>query len=67
MFPLMQLQQPPMPKQQIGTPNINPNQFKAWLPNLNQNMLNQLVLQARNQGIPEKEIQAGLQYINQFK
>ena len=57
----------PQPQTNNGTPNINPQQFKAWLPNMNQNMLNQLVLQARQQGIPENEIQAGLQFINQFK
>ena len=57
----------PQPRTNNGTPNVNPQQFKAWLPNMNQNMLNQLVLQARQQGIPENEIQAGLQFINQFK
>ena len=67
MFPQQMFQMLPQQQQQVGTLKVNPNQFKAWLPNLNQNMLNQLVLQARQQGIPEKEIQAGLQYINQFK
>lgn len=54
-------------QQQVGTPKIDPQKFKAFLPNINQNMLNQLVVQARQQGIPEREIQAGLQFINQLK
>ena len=65
MYQMLNQMQPQ--KQNNGTPNFNQQQFKNWLPNLNQSMLNQLVSQARAQGIPENEIQAGLQIINQFK
>lgn len=44
-----------------GTPNVQ--QFQQWLPQINDNMLNQLVAQARQQGIEEQDIQAGLQMI----
>lgn len=44
-----------------GTPNVQ--QFQQWLPQINDNMMNQLVMQARQQGIKEQDIQAGLQMI----
>lgn len=44
---MMQYSQYPMPVPanqlpQNGKPKINPEQFKAWLPKLNDNMLSQL-------------------------
>ena len=39
-----QLQFPMQPRQQIG---VNPQQFQQWLPQINQNMLQQLINQAR--------------------
>ena len=66
MFPQQMFQQF-QPQQQIGTPKIDPQKFRSFLPYLNQNMLSQLASQARQQGIPENEIQAGLQFINKLK
>lgn len=51
------------PKQII----INPQQFKQMVPMLNQNILQQLVQQARNQGISDQDIQQGLNYIQSLK
>lgn len=47
MFPQQMFQMLPQQQQQVGTPKIDPQKFKAFLPNINQNMLNQLVVQAR--------------------
>lgn len=47
--------------QTTGTPNLQ--QFQQWLPQINDNMMNQLVQQARGQGISEQDIQKGLQMI----
>ena len=60
-FPIFPQQQRP---QQVG---INPQQFQQWLPQLNQNMLQQLIAQARQQGISDKDIQAGINFINQLR
>ena len=54
----------PQRPQQIG---VNPQQFQQWLPQLNQNMLSQLITQARQQGMSEQDIQAGLSFINQMR
>lgn len=51
------------PKQTI----INPQQFKQMVPMLNQNILQQLVQQARSQGISDQDIQQGLNYIQSLK
>lgn len=47
--------------------SINPQQFKQMVPMLNQNILQQLVQQARAQGISEQDIQEGLNYIQNLK
>lgn len=46
---------------------INRQQFQQWLPQINSNILAQLATQARQQGVPEKEIQAGMEFINKLK
>lgn len=46
---------------------LNQQQFKQYLPNIDNNILQQLAQQARNQGIPDSDIQAGLNFINQLK
>lgn len=46
---------------------INPQQFQKWLPQINNNMLQQLMQQARQQGMNEKDIQAGVQFINSLR
>lgn len=51
--------------QKAGMPNLQ--LFQQWLPQINDNMLNQLILQARNQGIMEQDIQAGLKMINNLR
>ena len=42
---------------------FNPNQFAQMVPNLTNNMLQQLVQQALSQGIPQAQIDEGLKYI----
>ena len=59
-----QLQFPMQPQQQTG---VNPQQFQQWLPQINQNMLQQLVNQARQQGMSDLDIQAGLNFINSMR
>lgn len=59
-----------MNKQMNFTPKqntINPQQFKQMVPMLNQNILQQLVQQARSQGISDQDIQQGLNYIQSLK
>lgn len=42
---------------------INPEQMKQFMPNINKNMLAQLVEQARQKGISEEEIEKGLDFL----
>lgn len=46
---------------------LNQNQFKQFLPNIDDNILQQLVQQAKNQGMSDSDIQAGLNFIKQLK
>lgn len=46
---------------------INQQQFKQFLPNIDNNMLEQLANQARSQGMSENEIQAGINFIKNLK
>ena len=55
------------PQQQQQMSGVNPQQFQQWLPNLNNNMLQQLVQQARQQGISEQDIKTGLEFLNQLR
>lgn len=57
----------PMPQQPNRQSGINPQQFQQWLPQLNQNMLSQLINQARQQGMSEQDIQTGINFINQMR
>lgn len=54
-----------LPHQQVT--GINPQQFQKWLPQINDNMMQQLIQQARQQGISEADIQAGLNFIKQLR
>ena len=63
---MMNFNQMLRPQQQQAT-GINPQQFKQWLPQINNNMLQQLAQQARQQGISENDIQAGLKFINSMR
>lgn len=64
----MMYSQQPLPiqsqSQQAGMIKINPQQFRQWLPQLNDNIISQLKQQARSQGISEKDIEEGLNFIN---
>ena len=51
---------------QMGN-GINLQQLQKWLPQINDNMMQQLIQQARQQGISEKDIQAGLRLIQQLR
>ena len=51
---------------QMGN-GINPQQLQKWLPQINDNMMQQLIQQARQQGISEKDIQTGLRLIQQLR
>lgn len=46
---------------------INQAQFKQYLPNIDDNMLQQLALRAKEQGISNEDIQSGLNFIKQLK
>lgn len=46
---------------------LNQQQFKQFLPQINNNALQQLVQQAKNQGISDIDIQNGLNFINSLK
>ena len=49
------------------TPPINPEKMKQMIPNLTKENLVQLVQQARLQGIPEDQIEQGLNFILSLK
>lgn len=66
-FGQMMNQQPQLPQQaQSQQIPINHEQFKQFVPQLNQEMINQLITQARQQGISENDIQSGLNFLNQL-
>ena len=46
---------------------IDQEQFKRIVPNLNDSFLNQLIQKAKEQGISEQDIQSGLQFIKTLK
>lgn len=50
-----------------GNMPINQNQFRQYLPNIDNNILSQLVQRARQQGMSENDIQSGLNFIEQLK
>lgn len=47
--------------------SINPAQFKQFLPQVNDAQMNWLVAQARQQGISEADITAGLESIKKMR
>lgn len=49
------------------SPQFDPIRFKQGIANLDQNALQNLVMQARNCGIPDAQIQSGLNYILSLK
>lgn len=49
--------------QKPEAPPLDPARFQKEINNLDRNTLAKLVQQARQQGIPEETIQAGLNYI----
>ena len=62
--------QPQMPMQQnfgfaptTQVPRIDPNQFRQFAMTLNDNYLNQLAQIARQRGISDADIQAGINFI----
>ena len=62
--PMAQIMNNMMPS---GNMPINQNQFRQYLPNIDDNMLSQLVQKARQQGMAENDIQSGLNFIEQLK
>jgi hypothetical protein len=60
-----QMPTPMAPQQQ--TPRIDPQQFSAVAATLNQQSLNQLAQMARQRGISEQDIAAGLQFIQSLR
>lgn len=48
-------------------PQINPQQFTQVVQTLDQNSLSRLVQMARNQGISDADIQAGLNFISSLR
>ena len=57
----------PMPQQLKLQTGVNPQQRQQWLPQINNNIITQLAAQARQQGISEQDIQAGLNFINHLR
>ena len=58
----------PMPNFQRGPQsNFNQQQFIIGLSQLNQQTLNELISRAKLQGISEQDIQASLNFINQYR
>ena len=58
----------PMPNfQREQQSNFNQQQFIIGLSQLNQQTLNELISRAKLQGISEQDIQAGLNFINQYR
>ena len=53
--------------QSVAMPQINPTQFKQFVPKITTDNLKQLVIQARRQGMPEEQIQEGLEFIMNMK
>ena len=58
---------PMMPNKRQQNIPLNQNQFKQFLPNIDDNILQQLVQQAKQQGISDNDIQAGINFIKQLK
>ena len=48
---------------QQNIPPVNHQQMKQLMPNINRNMLAQLVEQARQKGISEEDIEKGLDFL----
>lgn len=61
--PMEQLAQ----QKQNQSQQIDPNKFRQIVPSLNDNILSQLVTQARLQGISDSDIRAGLDFIKQLR
>lgn len=54
-------------QKQNQSQQIDPNKFRQIVPSLNDNILSQLVAQARSQGISDSDIRAGLDFIKQLR
>jgi hypothetical protein len=51
------------PTYQLAQPQLDPVKFQQGIQQLDKNALVRLVQQARAQGIPDSQIEAGLNYI----
>lgn len=58
--------QTPVQNQNQQLPQLDKIKFKELLPNLNDNTLEQLVNQARQQGLSDDDIQRGLKFIQKM-
>lgn len=56
-----------MRPQQNSQPEFNLEQFRSMVPQLNENLLTQLVAQARSNGISDQDIQKGLELIKKIR
>ena len=54
-------------QKQNQSQQIDPTKFRQIVPSLNDNILSQLVAQARSQGISDSDIRAGLDFIKQLR
>ena len=54
-------------QKQNQSQQIDPNKFRQIVPSLNDNILSQLVAQARSQRISDSDIRAGLDFIKQLR
>ena len=61
--PMIQMMQQIMGNNNGQIPNLNQAQFKQFLPNISEDKLKQLAIQAKNQGMSEDEIVKGLNFM----
>ena len=61
--PMVQMMQRVMTNNNGQMPSLNQTQFKQFLPNISEDQLKQLAVQAKNQGMSEEEIAKGLNFI----
>lgn len=47
--------------------NFNPEQFKKLIPQISDDLINRVIMQARMQGLSDQQIQEGLTIINKYR
>lgn len=47
--------------------DFNPEQFKTLIPQISDDLINRVIMQARMQGLSDQQIQEGLTIINKYR